>query len=217
MPLIPKFGISATASRRICWKTEPTSASSRFCSATPICRRRRATPGRRPYDRRRPARSTGCRWRSRRREALGGAMASAGTTSADRNRSRGHLPPPWRGLLRERRRPSRPHRAARHGGDRAAGRRRSAAMSSAARTAAQLRIAYNSCLMGKSSNGELACRHRHFLVNCSALCLHNRAVLRLRRLGHRWPITNGDEHVGDLLLGIEAAGASAERAKRTIP
>ena len=24
------------------------------------------------------------------------------------------------------------------------------------------RIAYNSCLMGKSSNGELACRDRHF-------------------------------------------------------
>jgi hypothetical protein len=23
-------------------------------------------------------------------------------------------------------------------------------------------IAYNSCLMGRSSNGELACRHRHF-------------------------------------------------------
>jgi len=78
------------------------------------------------------------------------------------------------------------------------------------------RIAYNSCLMGKSSNGELARRHRHFLVNCSALYLHNGAVLRLRRLGHRWPIANGDEHVGDLLLGIEAAGASAERAERTV-
>jgi site-specific recombinase XerD len=69
--------------------------------------------------------------------------------------------------------------------------------------------------MGRSSNGELACRHRHFSVNCSVLCLHNSAVLRLRRLGHRWPVTNGDEHVGDLLLGIEDAGASAERAKRT--
>ena len=78
-------------------------------------------------------------------------------------------------------------------------------------------IAYNSCLMGRSSNGELACRHRYFSVNCSARCLHNSAVLRLRRLGHRWPVTNGDEHVGDLLLGIEDAGASAERAKRTIP
>ena len=33
----------ATASRRICWRTEPTSGSSRFCSATTICRRRRAT------------------------------------------------------------------------------------------------------------------------------------------------------------------------------
>jgi hypothetical protein len=45
-------------------------------------------------------------------------------------------------------------------------------------------IAYNSCLMGRSGNGELAYRHHHFLVNCSALCLHNSAVLCLRRLGH---------------------------------
>jgi hypothetical protein len=81
---------------------------------------------------------------------------------------------------------------------------------------AYTQIAYNSCLMGKFRNGELAGWHRHFSVNCSALCLHNSAVLRLRRLGHRWPVTNGDEHVGDLLLGIEDAGASAERAKRTI-
>jgi integrase len=73
------------------------------------------------------------------------------------------------------------------------------------------------CLMGKFSNGELVCRHRHFSVNCSALCLHNSAVLCLRWLGHRWPVTNGDEHVGDLFLGVEAAGASAERAERTIP
>jgi hypothetical protein len=56
-----------------------------------------------------------------------------------------------------------------------------------------------------------------FGVNCSALCLHNSAVLHLRRLGHQWPVTNGDEHVGDLLLSIEDAVASAERAKRTIP
>ena len=46
------------------------------------------------------------------------------------------------------------------------------------------RIAYNSCLMGRFSNGELACRDRHFSVNCSAPALHNSAVLRLRRLGH---------------------------------
>ena len=46
------------------------------------------------------------------------------------------------------------------------------------------RIAYNSCLMGRSGNGELAYRHQHFSVNCSALCLHNSAVLCLRRLGH---------------------------------
>ena len=78
-------------------------------------------------------------------------------------------------------------------------------------------IAYNTCLMGKSINGELACRHQHFPVNCSDLCLHNGAVLRLHRLGHRWPIKNGDEHVGDILLGIEDAEASTERAKRTIP
>jgi hypothetical protein len=46
------------------------------------------------------------------------------------------------------------------------------------------RIAYNSCLMGRSGNGELAYQHQHFSVNCSALCLHNNAVLCLRRLGH---------------------------------
>jgi hypothetical protein len=51
-------------------------------------------------------------------------------------------------------------------------------------TCAHTVIAYNSCLMGKSINGELACRHRHFSVNCSDLCLHNSAVLRLHRLGH---------------------------------
>ena len=82
---------------------------------------------------------------------------------------------------------------------------------------AHTRIAYNSCLMGRSSNGELACGDRHFSVNRSASALHNNAVLRLRWLGHRWPITNGNEHVGDLLLGIEDAGVFAERAKRTIP
>ena len=43
---------------------------------------------------------------------------------------------------------------------------------------ARTQIAYNSCLMGRSSNGELACRHRHFSVNCGAFCLHNSAVLR---------------------------------------
>jgi hypothetical protein len=46
------------------------------------------------------------------------------------------------------------------------------------------RIAYNSCLMGRSGNGELGYQHRHFSVNCSVLCLHNSAVLCLRRLGH---------------------------------
>ena len=68
-----------------------------------------------------------------------------------------------------------------------------------------LRIAYNSCLTGRSSNGELACRCRHFPVNCSRSSYsHNSAVLY------------GDENVGDLLLDIEAVGASAKRGKGTI-
>jgi site-specific recombinase XerD len=46
--------------------------------------------------------------------------------------------------------------------------------------------------------------------------LHNEALVRPRPLGHRWPATNGDEHVGDLLLGIEDAGTSAERAERSV-
>ncbi len=54
----------------------------------------------------------------------------------------------------------------------------------------------------------------NFAVNCSGLSLHNSTVLRVRRLGHQWPITNGDEPVGDLPLGIEDAGASTERAKQ---
>src|SRR5260221_14507855 len=78
-------------------------------------------------------------------------------------------------------------------------------------------IAYNSCLMGKSINGELACRHRHFSVNCSDLCLNNSAVLRLHRLRHWSPVTNRVEHVGDILLGIEDDGEAAERAERDKP
>jgi hypothetical protein len=77
-------------------------------------------------------------------------------------------------------------------------------------------IAYNSCLMGRSSNGELAYWRQRFSVNCGNLSLHNSTVLRLRRLGHQWPVTNGDEYVGDLLLGIEDTGAFAEGAERTI-
>jgi hypothetical protein len=34
-------------------------------------------------------------------------------------------------------------------------------------------IAYNSCLMGRASNGELEWWFRHFPVNRSASCLHN--------------------------------------------
>jgi hypothetical protein len=45
-------------------------------------------------------------------------------------------------------------------------------------------IAYNSCLMGKFRNGELACRRWHFPVNCSAPGLHNIASLRPRQFGH---------------------------------
>ena len=56
-----------------------------------------------------------------------------------------------------------------------------------------------------------------FSVNCSDFSLHNSMVPRLRRLGRQWPIMNGDEYVGDLLLGIEDAGGSAQRAERTIP
>ena len=54
----------------------------------------------------------------------------------------------------------------------------------------ETRVAYNSCLMGRSSNGELAYQHQHSSVNCSALCLHNSAVLCLRRLvvGITWPV-----------------------------
>jgi hypothetical protein len=36
-----------------------------------------------------------------------------------------------------------------------------------------VRIAYNSCLMGRSSNGELVWRRRHFPVNLGTSCLHN--------------------------------------------
>src|SRR5437588_4789338 len=57
---------------------------------------------------------------------------------------------------------------------------------------AHTRVAYNSCLMGKSSNGELAWRCCYFPANCSPPRLHNIAALRPRRLGHRWPVTNGD-------------------------
>ena len=44
----------AIASRRTCWRTEPTSGSSRFCSDTTICRRRRATRRSRPIRSARP-------------------------------------------------------------------------------------------------------------------------------------------------------------------
>jgi hypothetical protein len=49
---------------------------------------------------------------------------------------------------------------------------------------AHVRVAYNSCLMGISSNGELVCQPGHFSVNCRAFCLHNSALLCLRRRGN---------------------------------
>src|SRR5215813_8441542 len=60
-------------------------------------------------------------------------------------------------------------------------------------------------------------RYPHFPVHCRSVALHNEAPVRPRQLGQRWPVTNGDEHVGDLLLGIEDAGTSAQRAKRAVP
>src|ERR1700682_2401166 len=67
--------------------------------------------------------------------------------------------------------------------------------------------------MGRSGNGELACRRSDFPVNCIASTLHNMTPLRPGRLGHCWPVTSGDDHVEQLLLGIEDAGPSAQRAE----
>ena len=57
-----------------------------------------------------------------------------------------------------------------------------------------------------------------FSVNCSDLSLHNSTVPRLRRIGRQRPITNGDEYVGDLLLGIRRCGriCGAGRADHTL-
>jgi Transposase zinc-binding domain len=83
-----------------------------------------------------------------------------------------------------------------HGASLSAARRRAMTAIESCRTAAlgghvdrcdecgHQRVSYDSCLMGKFSNGELAYRQQHFSVNCSALCLHNSAVLCLPRLGH---------------------------------
>ena len=48
----------------------------------------------------------------------------------------------------------------------------------------QVRIAYNSCLMGKASNGELAMRSPHFPVYFRYRALHYKSPLRLRWVGH---------------------------------
>ena len=77
-------------------------------------------------------------------------------------------------------------------------------------------IAYNSCLMGTSSNGELARPPLHFPVYHPAFALHYMSRFVPGRRGHCRPITSGDDHVGDLLLSIEDAGASAQRAKRSL-
>ena len=45
-------------------------------------------------------------------------------------------------------------------------------------------ISYNSCLMGRFSNGELAWRCLHISVNCSVSCLHNSAPPRPCRIGY---------------------------------
>jgi hypothetical protein len=49
---------------------------------------------------------------------------------------------------------------------------------------AHTRIAYNSCLMGKASNGELAMRSPHFPVYFRYRALHYKSPLRLRWVGH---------------------------------
>src|SRR5262249_43986686 len=78
------------------------------------------------------------------------------------------------------------------------------------------RIAYNSCLMGSSSNGELARPPPHFPVHHPSFALHYMSRFVPGRRGHYRLITSGDDHVGDLLLSIEDAGASAQRAKRSL-
>jgi hypothetical protein len=50
----------------------------------------------------------------------------------------------------------------------------------------------------------VACRR--FPANRSASRLHNSSLPRPRRPGHRWRVTNGDEHVRDLRPGSEDAG-----------
>ena len=104
-----------------------------------------------------------------------------------------------------------------HHGRSSAARPHLAGMSSVARTAAIAASPTTRALWADQIMGSWRAGIGIFSVNCTGLCLHNSAVLRPRPLGHRWPVTNGDEHVGDLLLGIEDAGASAERAERTIP
>src|SRR5262249_8061668 len=71
------------------------------------------------------------------------------------------------------------------------------------------RIAYNSCLMGTSSNGELTRPPPQFPVPHPAFALHYMSRFVPGRRGHCRPITSGDDHVGGLLLSIEDAGASA--------
>jgi hypothetical protein len=63
-------------------------------------------------------------------------------------------------------------------------------------------VAYNSCLMGTSSNGELARPPLHFPVYHPAFALHYMSRFVPGRRGHCRPITSGDDHVGDLLLSI---------------
>ena len=51
-------------------------------------------------------------------------------------------------------------------------------------------------------------------MNCSDLSLHNNTVLRLRRLGHQWPTTNGDEPVETYFSAPKMRAHPTERARQ---
>jgi hypothetical protein len=86
-------------------------------------------------------------------------------------------------------------------------------------------IAYNSCLMGRSSNGELACRHRHFsrlsLPKCLAvlngeflavpLLLGKDALLRVTKLLHLFALGGVGLHRSRLVAVDCPRGLSRRR------
>ena len=149
--------------------------------------------------------------------AAGDAAGLGGEGSAGVRTGR-RLPPSRRGLRTGERRTSRTRGAARdrsdHGLPHGAARRPCRALRRLRAHPPSLttRALWALPVMGSWCAGVGA-----FSVNCSDLSLHNSTVPRLRRLGRQWPIMIGDEYVGDLLLGIEDAGGSAQRAERTIP